>query len=344
MRLSDIVDPALIETMLTEGFLKRCEGPDGLVMYGYTDRAQYARQWNPATLTCRGLVVRDDWTIQSRPFGKFFNLAEHATDWLPDLPVEPFDVFEKLDGSLIVVSALDDDVLITSRGSVHARRLWKERYDGLRPAPGVTWCFELIAPWNRIVVDYGDRDELVFLAAIDNHTGTDLPIPCDWPGPVVGRLDGLADFEEVVARMATLGPNEEGYVLRFASGMRAKAKGAEYVRLHRLVTGVSAKTIWECLAAGQPLDEMLNRVPDEFYRWVEVTADSLGHAYADIETECRVRLAEVSELPTRKDQALAIADFAHKAVVFKMLDGKPHAEAIWRMLRPAAERPFKVEA
>lgn len=352
--LSDVLDVANLEKMVAEGFIRATRG-EGMTLYNYTERAQYGHVWNPETLACRGLVVRDDGNIQSRPFGKFFNLSEHDSPYVADLPIESFDVFEKLDGSLIVIStAPDGSLVVTSRGSftsehaMAARRIWDERYGHCFIPQGETWCFELIAPWNRIVVDYGGREDLVLLARIHNATGLDacgreMFVPTDWGIPEVRRFDGLSDFDAIRAKMATLGDDQEGYVLRFESGVRAKAKGAEYVRLHRIVTGVSARTIWECLAAGQPLDEMLQRVPDEFYKWVRKTADDLLDAYAAIERACLEEYGQVAYLLTRKEQAMALQSFEHKAVVFAMLDDKDHDDRIWRTLKPAADRPFKVE-
>ncbi len=44
-----------------------------------------------------------------------------------------------------------------------------------RLSPDKTYLFEIIYPENRIVVNYGDVEELVLLAIIDNATALDLP-------------------------------------------------------------------------------------------------------------------------------------------------------------------------
>lgn len=347
---ADLLDADNLAKMVAERYINAKPGPHGLTLYDYSQRAQFDRVWNRETMTCRGLILRDDGTVQARPFSKFFNLAEHDSPFLPDLPAEPFEVFEKLDGSLIVASCNPDgSVLLTTRGSfgseqaIAARDIWQRLYADLTIPEGETWCFEFLAPWNRIVVDYGERMELVMLARLDNATGRDLPLPAEWTGPVVRSFNGLTDFDAITARLATLGPNDEGYVIRFASGMRAKAKGDEYVRLHRLLTGVNARTIWECLATGTTLDDLLDRVPDEFYAWVSATADELRADFARIEAIARAKHDEIATLPTRKEQALAIAQFEHKSCVFAMLDGKSHDAIIWRVLRPEATRPFRID-
>lgn len=340
--LADVLDVDNLERHVAEGLIASKVNDAGLRLLNYTARAQWAQAWDRETMTCRGLVVAPDGTIQSRPFPKFFNLAEHESPAIPDLPVEPFTVHEKVDGSLIIVSAGEAGPVVTTRGSFDSRQATEAATmlaTGQWPTPpeGQTWLMELVAPWNRIVVDYGDRTDLVFLTAIDNATGAD--VAADWPGAVARTYDGLDEFDAIADRLASLGPNDEGFVLRFASGMRAKAKGAEYVRLHRLLTGVTARTIHECLSNGSGIGDLLERVPDEFYAWVKRTADDLSAQFDVIEGHARNRLDEIRSLPTRKDQALAIKDYEHKGVVFAMLDGKPYDRPIWRNLRPAADLP-----
>ena len=69
---------------------------------------------------------------------------------------------------------------------------------------------------------------------------------------------------------------------------RVKIKYAEYVRLHRLVTGLSARTVWEVLVAGGDLDALTEPLPDEFHAWVRGVATEL---VADVDA----RAAEVEE-------------------------------------------------
>lgn len=343
MKTAELLDLDNLARRISEGYIaERRSG--GLRLWNYTAKAQYERVWDQETRRCRGLVATEDGLVVSRPFEKFFNVGEHAS-----LPGEPFVVYEKLDGSLIVIANGPEGLVITSRGSFDsehaqvARRLWLAKHADVVIPAGQTWCFELLAPWNRIVVNYGAREELVLLSALDNETGRDVPATA-WSGPVVQRFD-LSRVDEVVARLAILGPDEEGYVLHFLeSGLRVKAKGDEYVRLHRLVTGCTSRMIWELLSTGQAIEPLLDRVPDEFMEWVRQTAGNLAQKFDEIRELARSRHDEVCTLPTRKEQALSIAGFEHRAVVFRMLDAKPYDEVIWKAIYPPAERPFRVIA
>src|SRR5690606_14652316 len=128
----------------------------------------------------------------------------------------------------------------------------------------VTYLFEWIAPENRIVLNYGARRELVLLAIIDNASGADLALPGTWPGAVVTHFDGISDFAQVLEMMETAAGSEgevsaEGFVIRFDAGpdrpsARVKVKYAEYVALHRLITGTNARTLWQALVADRLAD------------------------------------------------------------------------------------------
>ena len=70
--LSDILDPALLDAMLAQGFVRTQAHPTRpLAIYNYTEACQFAGVWNEVTLACRGLVV-DTGTgvVLARPFAR----------------------------------------------------------------------------------------------------------------------------------------------------------------------------------------------------------------------------------------------------------------------------------
>jgi RNA ligase len=129
----------------------------------------------------------------------------------------------------------------------------------------------------RIVVDYGLRQELVLLAVIDNETGWEYePRELDafakaahFSTPERATFMRLHDAIEITREGPTKDELDEegldeGYVLTWyrqgTTPFRLKLKFIEYLRLHRLVSGVSPKHIWFCLSTGlvTELDEYLN--------------------------------------------------------------------------------------
>jgi RNA ligase len=329
----------LLNQMLEAGYLEVQRHPEhNLYIYNYSPKVQYERVWNEVTLACRGLILNENYEIVARPFAKFFNLGEQENQVLPN---EPFEVFEKMDGSLGILYWIDDKPFVASRGSFASEQSdkanellyskYKHALDKLEK--GKTYLFEIIYPQNRIVVDYGDMEELVLLAIIDNETGLDLPL--ETIGfPIVKKYHGIKD---IMTLKELEEANKEGFVVKFASGLRYKIKFEEYLRLHRLVTQVSTISIWEYMKENQSFDEILDRVPDEFYDWVKKTVDELNTAFKEIENQC---LKDFKVLESRKETALYFMTCKYPSVLFSMLDKNNYAPIIWKMIRPEFQKAF----
>ncbi len=311
-----------------------------LFIYNYSAKVQYDKLWNEATLAARGLILDSNMNYVSRPFIKFFNLQEVEKE----LPNAPFEAFEKLDGSLGILYWIGEKPFIATRGSFiseqarHATEVLYSRYSSLfyKLDKNKTYLFEIIYPLNRIVVDYGNLDDLILLAVIDNSTGLDVTVP-EIGFPIVKRYDGINDLQQL---KKLEDDKKEGFVLKFKNGLRVKVKFAEYIKLHRIITGVSNVAIWEHLSEGKSFDEILERVPDEFYNWVKQTQKDLTDKYNEILTESK---AVFKEFETRKETALYFQQQRYPHVLFSMLDGKTPDKIIWRMIRPAYSKPFKVD-
>lgn len=130
-------------------------------------------------------------------------------------------------------------------------------------------------------MDYGVLQDLVSLGQVSIETG-ETPLARSafgWPGPWAAiQWDETGWHETTIrdwlARESQRGA--EGVVLRTMDGKRqVKAKYEDYVRLHRIVTGTTEKTIWEALLGGTPRSEILDGLPDEFYKWAERVVDEL---------------------------------------------------------------------
>jgi RNA ligase len=312
-----------------------------LFIYNYTPKAQYNRVWNEITLQCRGLILDAGLNIVARPFIKFFNLEELPVD---EIPGETFEVFEKIDGSLGILYWLNDEPYIATRGSfisgqaTHATKNLKDKYAHTfdKLDRNSTYLFEIIYPANKIVVDYADTDDLVLLAVVDNKTGLDKSLPAIG-FPVVKKYDGVKDFNTLKSIEEE---NKEGFVIKFEGGLRVKVKFSEYLRLHRIITGVSNLVIWEHLSEGRSFEDLLEKVPDEFYEWVKKTIDELTALFDKILADSK---NSFKQLDTRKETALYFQTQKYPAVLFAMLDGKPFDKIIWKQIRPQYSKPFKIE-
>lgn len=318
-----------------------------LIIWNYTQRCQYENAWDDVTMQARGLITTPDGTVVARPFRKFLNIEQHQGS----IPLEPFKVTEKMDGSLLIVTIYQGHLLVATRGSfmseqaARAQVILRRRYSAFEFLPQFTYLFEVIYPENQIVVNYGNMEDIILLAVIRTISGEEVDIHNRaylniWPFPVVKYYDGVTD----IAKLRDIEEeNKEGFVIHFESGLRLKAKYSEYVRLHRLVTRVTPRVIWDLLKNNQSIDELLDRVPDEFFSWVRRTCEDLTSQYRTIEQQCRDVLNEVKDLPTRKEQAMIIMKSKHPGVAFAMLDEKNYPDAIWKLLYPQATRPFKID-
>lgn len=318
-----------------KGYLTCREHPSGeLLIWNYTALCQYENIWDEVTILARGLITKKDGTIVSRPFLKFFNLEQCQT-----IPNEPFRVTRKMDGSLGISYWYNGEMFLATRGSfqseqsVRANALLK-RYESFPFDPSWTYLFEIIYKENRIVVDYGEQEDLILLAMIHTETGEEKNLyDCgiSFPFPLVHWYEGVQSIQELKEIKEQ---NAEGFVVRFENGFRMKMKFEEYVRLHHVLTKCTTRTIWELLKNEQPFDSLLEKVPDEFYLSVKRTKEQLLTEYSHIEEEAIKLYRQVAYLPTRKDQALEIKGTPYADIVFKMIDGRDYKDLIWKRLYP----------
>ena len=335
------MDIGLLQKMVNDKLITVAKHPsEDLFIYNYTSRVQYDKIWNEATMMSRGLILDINNNIVARPFKKFFNLDEINKN---DLPNEPFEVLEKLDGSLGILYWINEIPHITTRGnfeskqSVIATKILHEKYSGSfkRLEKNKTYLFEIIFPENRIVVDYGDLEDILLIGIIDNETGSDYQLDKTLGFNIVKHIDGINNFDELKKMENDV---DEGFVIKFKNGLRIKLKFTEYVKLHRIVTGISNVAIWRYLSEGKKLDEVLERVPDELYHWVKSTKEDLERSYSEILEQCNL---DYKELNTTKETALYYQTKQYPSVLFSMLNKKNIEPIIWRIVRPKFSKAFK---
>lgn len=197
---------------------------------------------------------------------------------------------------------------------------------------------------NRIVVNYGDYEGLILLSAFDTKSGIEISRT---------ELEKLEGEWELVREYKTgdkdytilkdmISNDSEGFVIRFRDGFRMKIKGEEYIRLHRIITNVSTRDVWEYLKENKPFDELLDKVPDEFYTWVKDTKESLENQFNEIKLKVE---KEFRILVNKKEYAEKIKDNPIKHLLFKRLDSYSQEmdEIIWDMIYPEYSKPFKIK-
>lgn len=335
MILTDLLDVSKLNAHVQNGLVGVQYHPvyPQLAIYNYTPEAQFSRAWDDVTTKCRGLIV-DAATgeIVARPFPKFFNLPEH--DAQDPVLQAPFTVFDKADGSLGILVEGYGDPFIATRGSfqsdqaIWATNFYRKYYtptDYYRFGAGVTALFEIIYPDNRIIVDYGDKEELVLLAVIDNETGCDLDgYKGLWPGEVVQQFNPEHTTPDAVLSQFQR-EGAEGVVLRFdynGSHVRIKVKQEDYIALHRTKYAASLRQLREAWLNGKDHeyiaalpDEIHGEFKDEVRRLDELLAKVRGEVYYDLEQTTG------QYFDTRKDMAAFVKTLHHPGLVFSLIDG-----------------------
>jgi RNA ligase len=330
VNLSDLLDLTELDNLIAEKRITRQVHPSlPIYILNYSNRAQFLGKWTNTERVCRGLIVEDgtDKVIARGP-EKFFNYGQ------PGSPILPMDsltrVTTKHDGSLGIGWMYDGHFGIATRGSFlsdqaqHATALMTDqlRLDIQQASVfrsnfgGSTSVYEIVYPGNRIVLDYGDRDELIPLGLVDNQDGKIHFRPEEmYQTPVITLAEAIK---------MPIPSDEEGYVLDiqpFGETHHIKLKGEEYKILHGLLTNTNARRIWVQLAARDChqfvekiaienekeiekvwatyvghdpedflrvkvhediVDTLLTNVPDEFYDWVTKKIDAINDTVSDL--------------------------------------------------------------
>jgi RNA ligase len=385
--LTDLFPQADLDTALSEGWVRAQHHPElPLCILNYTAAAQGARHWTPVTEQCRGLIY-DTTTgrVVARPFRKFHNYGSPQAGML-DLSATVTSL-DKADGSLGILYPTGRGTwAVATRGSftsdqaLHATRVWEERYAaaGVSPYEGETWLFEVIYPENRIVLDYGRMDDLVLLGAVANHTGRVIS-PSSlyrWTGPRVQEFDHVTLAQAVAAPPR---PNAEGLVVRFEDGRMVKLKQADYLDLHRIITEITERTVWEYVAvnacahlisepkhwgsrlridparAAEVLAEgpgwmaaLLDNTPDEFHGWLRNTFFDLHTKASTLSAAIEVEAVRVRGIhgDDRASIFRELAEHPHRGAVMLAYDDR-RAETttyVWDSVKPEPVKPWAAGA
>jgi RNA ligase len=276
------------EYEIKNGFIAKKKHPEfeDLIILNYTDECVYEKHWNEITLSCRGLILNEKTKeVIARPFRKFFNFGEDCGLDLKIPNGKPvFNV--KMDGSLGISYVVNNQIYWSTRGSfeseqaIIANQIWNEKYKHIdvERLKGITLLAEIIDPKTRIVVDYKGLSDLILIGAIRIEDGYDYNFE---------ELKKLATeigmnttdevpmtLKEALENREKLEANEEGWVLRWDNGFRLKIKGEEYLRVHRLMYGLSLKKKIGYWAEGE-YEEIVKQVPEEFRKELEEFKDKL---------------------------------------------------------------------
>jgi RNA ligase len=332
-----------LDEELEKGNVIRLQNGD-LSLYCYSKQCVFDRSWNDVTISARGIILDSHGEIVATPFPKFFNFGEMGQRW----PDEPFKVYEKLDGSLIIAFWHDGEWKTATKASFNSDQAkWakaKLKDLGQYLVPGITYLFEAIYKENRIVVNY-DFEDLVLLGAYE-ASGAEVPfLELSWFYKKLGfrcaRTVAVSSFTDLMDWAKELPISEEGWVVRFQSGLRLKVKGEEYKRVHNLVSNLTPLAIWDVLKSGGDINNVRKDLPEEFIDDFDTMVNTLISRVESVKREVYKKHEEYKNY-TDKEIGLSQDDFGPlgKSGLFLIRKGKePSLEnLIWEKVRPIANK------
>ena len=373
----------ILNQYVEEGWVVKNDHPSlPLSIYNYSRKTQYDGKWDDVTLQCRG-VITDNATgkVLVRPFKKFFNYEELVGNKWKESQLPPMCDYvyiqEKLDGSLGILFNYEGEWIMATRGSfvseqaIKGLEILKSKYNLDSWLKHYGYLVEIIYPENRIVVDYGKKEGVVFLSTVMNESYEWGPFDDSEQHWTVSRsifkMNGIKK-EDVVRTEQHFNfsddlykslkekneNNKEGFVIRFHPGnFRVKIKFDEYVRLHKIITQVSTYDIWEHLKNGKDISELLEKVPDEFDKWVKHTVKTLEYHKFALEERCGKshdyfrygKFNDVEPEPTKKEFAEHVKKYTNPklhGLMFAIWDGnrKRIDEILWKLIKPEYSKPF----
>jgi RNA ligase len=334
-----------LESARSAGHVVSRDCPAGRRLYIYSNRCVYENGWDDFSLLARGLILHPATKrIIATPFPKFFNAGERDGT----IPALPFEVFEKVDGSLGILHHFDGAWRASTKGAFDSSQAqWIETRLAQRDlsalVPGTTYLVEAVYPENRIVVRY-DTAEMVLLGAY-REDGSEMN--ADDLGEVARRLDwrvarrhGFASFADLIEHAKLLPKTEEGFVISFSDGLRLKVKGNEYRRIHALISRCNPLGMWEAMAAGDDLDAIRRDMPEEFWGDFDAIRSALNARIDSIKTKVAAT-AERLGPATDKEIGLQLKslDTEVRPFIFAWrnaggkIEGRAH-DSLLRMIRP----------
>ena len=192
---------------------------------------------------------------------------------------------------------------------------------------------------TRIVVDYQGAEMLVLIGIVETETGREIPLGQVFTPFSTAKLYPGWELENV---LADDDPKREGFVLHYDSGEKVKIKFAEYKRLHKLLTSLTARDVWQWLSEGKHISDMVEGLPEDAQTWALDVAAELEDQYMEITKSCRWtrELAWLQRFKTRAEVAEYVKRYSNPHITFAMIDGKDYSKAVWKLLYPP-HRPFR---
>jgi RNA ligase len=187
----------------------------------------------------------------------------------------------------------------------------------------------------------------VLLAAYD-ESGAELSYAslCETADRLGWRMamrHGYDSVSQLMAEAKDLPVDAEGFVVRFNDGLRLRIKGAEYRRIHALISRITPLAMWEIIQAGDDLAKVRKDIPEEFWTDFDAICALLTRRLDTVVETARREAASVAHL-SDKDVGLRLDQFAAdiRPLIFPyrkqsgdLMSGRAR-QMLFRLIRPTA--------
>lgn len=287
---------------------------------------------NPMVRECRGIILDEnhDWEVVAWPFSKFGNYGE---SYVPAIDWASARIQEKLDGSLMILYHYNYAWQVATSGTPDASGevngmgwtfkdlfwdVWKSKgYQN--PSvyeENLTFMFELMTPFNKIVVHHA-RPDLKLIGIRNRVTGMEVNVSSHVRWDRVREFDHTDSIETLKKTFDIIDPTkQEGYVVVDKYNQRVKVKHPGYVRLHHLRDSLTPRGIMKVIQAGEDAE-----VVASFPEWTDVFAD-LKAAFEGLAMELEQAWLQAKLLVPRKNFAEQAKKTRVPAILFLLLDGR----------------------
>lgn len=360
--LNELMNVETLEQLIAGGNISRKFHkifPLALLKYSHKATFDNTLVWGNELNYSRGLIYNTDTLeIVSLPFKKFWNFNDprHPETLEENLPKEIPLITTKMDGSLIIQYNWDGKNYLATCGSFDSdQAIWanewlKNNHPNLIIPDNYTLLAEAIYSQNRIVVSY-DFEGLVILSAINKETGKEMSRKELETYCKANQLTIVQDHYKTLLECSEEDlPNFEGYVFTWSNGLKVKFKQITYCQLHKIITALNPKAIWELLRDGKDqtiIDWLVDeRMPIEFKTWLNKWDDQLIGDFNKIERAAKEIFKNRPVTENRKEIALYFLygnNKEYSSLLFALLDGKAISPIIWKLLEPKAADVFRAE-
>lgn len=281
--LDRVFNPELVRAMHAQGMMEVVMHEDKITrLWTHTVLCLQKGEWNPVTMGCEGLVVREG-RIIARPPGKMWWLGAVG---LPETDPENFPVYDPLithilDGERVVMFRGADGKIdfatrdrFTGAACVWARAHYAGQYGGSTWPEGVTPWFWVVGPAWRKVVEY-PKNSLILGGLVENLTGVELGYEAvDYWGRV-NRMPVVVRYPKGVVEALTAVTGQRGLCLSWArEGLAPLKVGISeigYQAVRTVVETMTPRGLWTMLRDQLDIEPMLRdeKYPKEFREWVQ---------------------------------------------------------------------------